>query len=375
MYDTIIIGGGIAGLACAKTLTDNNADFILITTDIGGRIKCSRDGKVNYGAYFIGKDYKHLLPYVKKGKRFSNFDLTFHEQESHYNILGILLHPVQLMRMIKEIYKFRLHYEKIKDAMPNISSKNAIEGDPYLLKLFNTRTDKLIEEIGIKDIAEKYINKFMYAILFLRPNEYYGLDFMRWIQYAIIPVYDFSFDEKKIIREYKNRIVIGSVEKILPTDPGYLILTSDGGEYYATNVVVSTPISTSQKLLGIPKIREPINASALHIRGFKKKTGNNNRFDVFAAGSDIMNVAQESDGEYILYYKGVEPPLNELFYTYQIIERISWKPAFNLNGNTLLETKQGENLYLAGDYNLVGMEDAFISGIYAANKILNKTKD
>ena len=60
--ETIIIGGGISGLSCARKLKDNEKEFLLITENIGGRIISSSDGKINYGAYFVGSDYfYHLL--------------------------------------------------------------------------------------------------------------------------------------------------------------------------------------------------------------------------------------------------------------------------------------------------------------------------
>ena len=59
--ETIIIGGGIAGLSCARKLYDSGKEFLLITKDIGGRIKISKDGKVNYGAYLVPSYYKHVM--------------------------------------------------------------------------------------------------------------------------------------------------------------------------------------------------------------------------------------------------------------------------------------------------------------------------
>ena len=52
IYDTIIIGAGISGLACARQLDKYNEDFLIISNDIGGRILTSEDGTANYGAFF-----------------------------------------------------------------------------------------------------------------------------------------------------------------------------------------------------------------------------------------------------------------------------------------------------------------------------------
>jgi len=55
-HETIIIGGGISGLACARRLYDRGRPFLLITQNIGGRIRPSTTGAVNLGAYYVRSD-------------------------------------------------------------------------------------------------------------------------------------------------------------------------------------------------------------------------------------------------------------------------------------------------------------------------------
>ena len=64
--ETIIVGGGLAGLGCARRLYANKHSFKIITPDIGGRVKVSLDGKVNYGAYYVTKDCKLIKPFMAR---------------------------------------------------------------------------------------------------------------------------------------------------------------------------------------------------------------------------------------------------------------------------------------------------------------------
>jgi predicted NAD/FAD-dependent oxidoreductase len=71
-YETVIVGGGIAGLACARQLYDGGRSFLLVTEDVGGRIRTSADGTVNLGAYYVRGDYDHVNQFVDRGRGLSD---------------------------------------------------------------------------------------------------------------------------------------------------------------------------------------------------------------------------------------------------------------------------------------------------------------
>jgi len=66
---TIVIGGGISGLACARTLADAKEDFLLISDELGGRMLTSKALTVDYGASYVTSAYKNVLKFVNKGER------------------------------------------------------------------------------------------------------------------------------------------------------------------------------------------------------------------------------------------------------------------------------------------------------------------
>lgn len=372
--ETIIIGGGIAGLACALKLSRAGKEFKLITENIGGRIISSDDGKVNYGAWYVGKDYNNVLPYVRKERRVKKLDIAFHEDDYFYTILSkkLFFHPLQVFRLVYLLSKFRKEYKKFKKDTENISQKEAIESSQYFSKLYNQKASEFIVENKIEDIVKDFMEKILHGTTFTDIGKLNAFSFLQFCLPLIVPVCKFTFLKDKLIKPFESNIEIDSVSEIIKKDDFYEIRTKDKKTYLARNVVVATPIYVSQKLLNLEKINDGINAHMFHIRGAVKNEWRKRKIHVFGPESETPAISKEIDGTYLFYSKTAKPNFEKYFEKYEIIKKKFWNPAFNLIGGELLKVKQDSNLYLIGDYNVCGLEDSFITGIYAANQIVKK---
>ncbi|MBI2112761.1 NAD(P)/FAD-dependent oxidoreductase [Candidatus Woesearchaeota archaeon] len=373
--ETIIIGAGISGLGCARTLSDHQQEFKIITENIGGRILTSKQGEVQYGAYFIGEDYKNVLPFVKKTRPLNNFMIEFHQHRKRYFISKSLKYPLQLIRLLLILKKFKKHLSLFQDRCKTISQKEALQEDQYLYELYNKRTDVFIKEEGISEIVNQFLEEGMYGILFTKLTEVYALEFLRWSQYLITPYYEFIFLKDKVIKGFSKDIIMDTVISIKKREQYYQIKTKKQKLYAAKNIVIATPINVTQQLVGIKEIKKGINANMFHLKGTIKEEFSGGEFEVFSEGSPELSIAKQRDGTYVFYHKSKSPNFSKYFKSYKIIAKHIWSPAFNLNGKVLLEQKRGKNLYLATDHNVCGLEDSFITGIYAANQIIKNSKE
>src|SRR3990167_5614268 len=97
--ETIIIGGGISGMACGKTLHEHRKKFLLLTKEMDGRMLTSQSHKVNYGASYITEDYKNIWPYMGGGKRIKISDCFFlnWKKYSNFYCLKTLINLPQLI--------------------------------------------------------------------------------------------------------------------------------------------------------------------------------------------------------------------------------------------------------------------------------------
>ena len=151
MFDTIIIGAGISGLACAAQLDKYHKDFLLISKDIGGRILRSEDGLTNYGAFFVCNDYYNVLSYVTIKKRIRLRDFCFHDANNIYSLYEpkLISYIPQFIKIERHLLRFRKHLHKLRRTSQLISQKMAIERDSYLNDLYmkNLLRDELEKEI------------------------------------------------------------------------------------------------------------------------------------------------------------------------------------------------------------------------------------
>ena len=114
-YETVIIGGGIAGLACARRLHDGRRRFLLITENVGGRIRSSTNGTVNLGAYYVRSDYRHVNRFVDLGRPINRVGILRHDHDGSYTRWDrrMFLHLPQAVRFLRLLRGFQLHYERL----------------------------------------------------------------------------------------------------------------------------------------------------------------------------------------------------------------------------------------------------------------------
>jgi glycine/D-amino acid oxidase-like deaminating enzyme len=370
-YETIIIGSGAAGLGCARHLDGNGRKFLMITENIGGRILSSDDGQINYGAYFVMKNFRHILPFVSKGERLKRFDVEFHsafdsEKTRSYQLSKAYKHPVQVARLLYILYNFYREYRKFKFLCETRSQKEVIEADEDLLRIYRQNAADYVEEKRIAELAREFLSQGIYMCTFQPLHRVSAFDFLRLCLALILPAWEFTFRKEKTIRGFEENIVYDKVARIERKE----VHTEKGSTYKARNIVVATPPLEAKRLVGIPHLKTGSNAWVFHVAGQLKDQWKDGQFALFDLDSPVIFIREQKDGSVIFYSKSPQPELDLYMEEPRIIFRKQWDPAFHITGDDLLEFDRGRGLYLAGDHNVIGLEDAWITGIFAANKIM-----
>jgi hypothetical protein len=370
IVDTVIIGAGISGLACAKKLQDNDRNFIIMTENIGGRILTSKDGTKNYGAFFVCSDYYHFLQHIKIKSRIKLSDFCFHNDKTYVLFEPLLLtYAFQFIKTIKILLRFRRHFRFFRKICEHVSQKKAIESDPFLYELYMQNAADFVKIHNLQTGVQRYLSHALYSTTFSQIKDMNAFSFLEFLMPLITPIYTFTFNQEKMIEPYKERIMIGSVKNITHKSEIYKISFNEN-IIKAKNVVLATEIVWSKDFAGVKKINRPVSTNMLHIKGVPTTTFSKKLYNLFMPPSPVQALADLKDGTYLLYYQGERPSLDEFFKDPKIIAHHYWNPVGTINGHNLIESNRGNNLYLIGDYNVAGLEDAYITGIYAANQIL-----
>ena len=377
-HKTIIIGAGAAGLGCARTLKekDPNHDFLIISKNIGGRIDKTSNGQIYDGALFALGYYNKVKAIIGMGRLANPLEVTFFDSNvKSHTIFSLIKHPFQLIRVLKVLRKFNKQYLAYSQRAEIVGQKAALEEDPELLKYYSLPASEYTPNSGFKWIAEKYMAYLMYSFAFEPIENISTFDLLRYSLITLSPTHEIIFDEANAIRGFENSILIDELVSFQKNNGLYTLKTKTNKHFEAQNLVIATEPSITKKLLNITEMHEGTSIHIFNISGILhspyKGRGN---YEAFPVGSELIALSKEENETYIVASKNINPNFHHLFSEYKVISSKEWNPAFNLKvSDTLLEADRGDGLYMIGDYNVVGIEEAFITGIYAGNRILKSS--
>lgn len=368
----IIIGGGIAGLACARRLHDGGRSFRLVTENIGGRIRTSSDGAVNLGAYYVTRDYAHVNQFVDRGRRIRRQPILRGVGDGSFSRsnLPLLVHLPQTLRFRRLIRQFHHHYEIFKRDCQSVSQAQAIRADPLLWELYNEPAPDFILRHQIEDLTRPYLAPYAQGTTFASLNRLSAFTMLVGVLPTIVPIFEYTFRFDDLTAGFDDSIVFDSTIRLIRSADHYLVHTASGQMLAAESVVVATPIGVSARLLDLGALKGSIDAHMFLLEGRLRSPWAQASFSLFAEGDETCAIAQQINGQVLVVSVSEQPDFGRFFHTWEIIEHHHWDPAFHLDGHTLLECKQGPGLYLIGDHNVCTLEDSYITGIYAADRIL-----
>jgi glycine/D-amino acid oxidase-like deaminating enzyme len=372
--DTVIVGAGIAGLACARRLCDAGASFALVSEDVGGRVRRSRDGALNLGAYYVMADYRHVGRFVRRGREVGMLNSRVHAGGRSYTrrnwrAVAWLAQSLRFRRLLAE---FREHYEAFKRASEALSQARALRADPFLWTLYRTPATELIREHRITDFAGTFAAPGLHGSTFLPLDRLSGFVFLQFTLPMIVPVHEFSLRTEKLLAGFEDAVRLGSVSRVEREDGLHRVELAGGEVLRARNLVVATPIDVSRRLLGLGPVKAPVDAHMFEVSGTLRPAFAREAIHLFGQDDRMLAIARQANGSILLCSRDEKPVFERFFAEHRVVEHVHWNPAFHLEGDTLLECEQGENLYLAGDCNVCGLEDSFITGLHAANRILGR---
>jgi hypothetical protein len=370
--ETVIVGAGVSGIACAKTLLEEKKDFIIISPNIGGRVQESANSKVQYGAYYITKNYDGIKNVVKIKKKINPFNVRFNTNKNSYSILNIRIfsNPIQLLRLILLIKIFKKHYQRFKQECSHTPQPESLRKNPYLFNLYKTSASEFIKEKKIERIVNDYLAGMIYGSTFTNIDNINAFTLLHLSLPIILPVYEFTFEKEKILDLLKSNYIQDKILRIQKNKDTYLLLTEKKNIFECNNLVLATPPEETKRLLDVDMpLRSPISSHMYHIEGSRKKRQLKGKINFFNYKSDIIVVAQQEDETFLLYSKKKDPEIQRYFDSYKIINHIHWNPAFNIGGSNIIEFKYDDRILVIGDNNVCCLEDCYIYGSFTAKYI------
>lgn len=373
--DTVIVGAGIAGLACARRLFEAQRPFVVISEDVGGRLQRSRDGSVSLGAYYVRADYTQVNRYARSGRRINDLVIRRHDEKGAHGYWDsrLMLHLPQAARFLAALAEFRLRYDALKQRSIHIGQAAAVRADSTLDEWYHMPAAEFIREHRIGDLARWYLAPGLHGTAFISVEELNAFTLLLGALPILVPTYEFTPQLDRLTGGFEDAIVLDTVAGVGLHGARYDIETKANGILSAAHLVIATPTDTAKHLLDLPATKRPVSVHSFLVSGSLRGAYQRADMHLFPDTDSTFAIARQHNGTVLVASREEHTDLGKYFTQWRVIEHKHWNPAFHIIGDELLEANPGPNLYLVGDHNIVGLEDAYLTGLYAANRIIATT--
>ena len=373
----LIVGGGLAGLACARHLTEGGqSDFLLISEDIGGRTSSSCD-RVNFGAFYVRSDYRHVWPLMTLRRRFNMLDgCLIDEQHRRHSVWSSLFrHPVASIRFASHLARFDRHLQQLMRRAETCSMKNAVEADPYIHRLYHQPASEYLKEHGLAALQNELIAPALRGHVFLDFSEIPAIVMFRAWMAVRRRAYECSFNVERLTRSFSDRIVRGRVIAVRRIDNVWEVRTAASEVFLCDILVMATTVDVTKRLVNQPEVHngsQPVNL--ILVDGQVKPPYGEKTYTILPMSQPDVAIVRYDDGTHLVASNRDDCDLSDYFQSHRILETKRWEAPLFI-GSNLVESKRSDSLYLIGDFVLGGMEMAYLTGKYAAFDICQANTD
>lgn len=380
---TLVIGAGVSGLGCAHVLHQANKDFLVIGKSLGGRIHAESAGsEVPFGTAYMCEDYFHMRKFTTRtasGKqdasRYFFYNGSDYVNAYHFKNIGLIWSFLRFKKILK---KFRTHIVAYREKTDTASLKEIFEQDEFLRWTWETPASEFIRYNKFEKLNEFMIDPIVSTTTYAHWDEINVAYYLGMSLPLVVPTWGANFQDtvKKMTHGIEQHILIGTVTDIQRNieNSNFLIHTS-AGNVMTNSIVFAAPYNAIGHLYpNIPKPHKSVDIHVLQVTGTRKEP--------FANKPVVFLRAKEHNGIYTLFgmksgvdlvYSKYSNPDLSLYYSQYVIEKdVYWDPVMHVPGNTLIDNKVDDNVYLAGDYNISGLEDAYVSGRSVGHRILRE---
>ena len=373
--EAVIIGGGISGLACARHLHDAGIPFVLVTDRLGGRLALSKRGHY-LGAVMFNNDYVHVKQHARKSFKNRPWQSFIWDGTKGVNFM-LRMNFLKVFRLSKVFGEFSSVLNRFRTQAPHTCQKTLMEQDPLLRRLVSQSAEDFVREKRIEDLTERFLGPVAGAVFLCDWRQMNAFHFCIGISCTGNGACNADWTDTidSLTRGYTDKIIIDRVEAITETDDGraYRVRTGER-QYLSERVVVSVPAAAGSELLDIPKAARAIDRHVFHIDGERRALYRPGRSMLMGPDEEIRLFFSLPDGIDVVYSENSEPDLSRYYENHTIIEHLFWQPAIQLSQREWRPLQPRPNLFTIGDYNVCGLEDSYLTGLFAANKIIEQVR-